>query len=206
MTRRGTVAATVAGAALVALVLTGRATLLVRPWFAPVLLATGLLVAVAALRHRVNLSRPGVVLLLAPVAVGLTLTPSVVGQVSQGTADVATLTQRLGDPANPLLAGKGGDVTLLQILLAEQQIGGVALAGRSVTVEAIASGPHQLSRSVIVCCAADAQLVSVPETGTTLPAKKVWVRVTGTLAAKGDKTVLEATNVTSIPTPANPFL
>ena len=206
MNRRGTAAVATAGAALVALVLTGRATLLVRPWFAPILLATGLLVAAVAWRHRVEMSRRAVVLLLAPVAVGVSLSPSIVGQVSQGTADPATLTQRLGDPANPLLAGKGGDVTLLQILLAEQQIGGVALAGRQVSVEAIVSGTHRLSRSVIVCCAADAQSVNVTETGAPLPAAKTWVRVTGRLATRGDETVLAATDVTKIPTPASPFL
>lgn len=206
MRTKGTAAAVTAGAALIALALTGRATLLVRPWFAPILLGTGVLIGAAALRHRVDLSRRGAVLLLAPVAVGLSLSPSVVGQVSQGTADPASLTQRLGDPANPLLAGRGGDVTLLQILLAEQQIGGIALAGRTVTVEAIVAGPHQLIRSVIVCCAADAQSVSVTEVGAALPASKTWVRATGTLAAHGDKTVLDVSSVTRIPTPANPFL
>ncbi len=206
MRTRGTAAVAIAGAALVTLVLTGRATLLVRPWFAPILLATGLLVAAVTLRHRVELSRRAGVLLLAPVAVGLSLSPSVVGEVSQGAADPATLTQRLGDPANPLLAGKGGNVTLLQILLAEQQIGGVALADRSVSVEAIVSGTRRLSRSVIVCCAADAQSVSVAETGVTLPAAKTWVRVNGQLATHGDQTVLTATSVTRIHTPANPFL
>jgi hypothetical protein len=187
-------------------VLTGRATLLVRPWFAPILLGTGVLVTVAALRHRVELSRRAMVLLLAPVAVGISLSPSVVGQISVGAADPATLTQRLGDPANPLLSGKGGDVTLLQILLAEQQIGGVAIAGRSVTLEAIVAGPHRLSRSVIVCCAADAQSVSVDETGAALPATKTWVRVSGRLATSGDRTVLDVTAVKPIPTPADPFL
>jgi hypothetical protein len=206
MSRRGTASAVAAGLALVLLVVSGRATLLVRPWFTPVLVATGLLVMVASLRHRVELSRGGVLLLLAPVAVGVALTPSVVGRVSQGAADPATLTERLGDPANPLLTGRGGDVTLLQILLAEQQVGGVALAGRSVTVEAIVAGPHRLSRSVIVCCAADAQSVSVTETGATLPDTQSWVRVTGKLATRGDKTVLDAVDVTRISTPANPFL
>jgi len=206
MSRRGTAAAVAAGLSLVLLVVSHRATLLVRPWFTPVLVAAGLLIVVASLRHRVELSRSSALLLLAPVAVGLALTPSVVGRVSQGAADPATLTERLGDPANPLLAGKGGNVSLLQILLAEQQIGGVALAGRSVTVDAIVAGPHRITRSVIVCCAADAQSVSVTTTGTALPSNKSWVRVTGKLATRGDKTVLDAVAVTSIPTPANPFL
>jgi uncharacterized membrane protein YcgQ (UPF0703/DUF1980 family) len=97
-------------------------------------------------------------------------------------------------------------VTLLQILFAEQQIGGVALSGRSVTVDAIASGVHTLSRSVIVCCAADAQSISISETGLALPGGRAWVRVTGQLRSEGTRTVLAATSATRIATPANPFL
>jgi hypothetical protein len=204
--KSGRIAALVVGAGLVAIVLAGRATLLVRPWFAPVLLAAGALIAVAASRYGAQLSRPGAIALLAPVVVGLTLTPAVVGRVSTGPADLATLTHRIGDLANPLVAGRGGSVTLLQILFAEQQLGGVALSGRSVTVDAIASGAHTLSRSVIVCCAADAQSISISETGIALPGGHAWVRVSGRLQSEGTRTVLAATSATRIPTPANPFL
>lgn len=206
MSRGARLAVLAVGMALVVAVATGRAGLLVRPWFAPVLLVAGGLVVLAALRRPVDLSRGGALLLMAPVVVGLTLTPAVVGGVSGGPADPGTLTSRIGDPANPLLAGRGGQVTLLQILLAEQSVGSVVLSGRPVTVEALVTGPHTLSRSVIVCCAADAQAVSLPESGTSLPATKTWVRVSGRLGSSGGQSVLTATSVTRIPTPANPFL
>lgn len=204
--KTGRIAALVVGVALVALVVVGRATLLVRPWFAPVLLAAGALIALASVRYGARLSRSGAIALLAPVAVGLTLTPAVVGRISTGPADLSTLTHRIGDSSNPLVDGRGGPVTLLQILFAEQQVGGVAISGRSVTVEAIASGPHTLSRSVLVCCAADAQSISVPEAGVALPSGHDWVRVTGRLQSEGTRTVLIATSVSRIPTPGNPFL
>lgn len=204
--KTGRIAALTVGLGLVAVVLAGRATLLVRPWFAPVLLAAGLLIAAAAARYGARLTRTGAITLLAPVVVGLTLTPAVVGRISTGPADLSTLTHRIGDSSNPLVAGRGGPVTILQILFAEQQIGGVALSGRPVTVEAIASGPHSLSRSVIVCCAADAQSISIGTTGVVLPSGRNWVRVTGKLQSEGTRTVLAATSVTRISTPANPFL
>src|SRR5205823_3939140 len=144
----------------------------------------GALIVLAAVRHGARLSRSGAIALLAPVAVGLTLTPAVVGRVSTGPADLSTLTHRIGDASNPLVAGRGGPVTLLQILFAVQQVGGVALAGRPVTVDGIASGQRTLSRSVIVCCAADAQSISIAETGVVLPGGRHWVRVTGHLQSQ----------------------
>lgn len=202
----GRLAVIVVGLGLVVAAVTGRAELLVRPWFVPVVLAAGAAIAVAALRHRVALSSGRAALLLAPVAIGISLTPSVVDEVKTGSADLASVTQRIGDPSNPLLAGRGGSVTVLQILTAEQKIGAVALAGQHVTVVAKATGAHTLSRSVIVCCAADAQAVAVTTTGTSLPGHSAWVRVGGHLATRGSHTVLVATTVQRVTTPANPFL
>lgn len=206
MTVSGRLVALAAAAALAVAALTDRAGLLVRPWFNPVLVATAVLVAIvgARLRRRIRLAAAFVLLL--PVAVGAVLTPELAGRVSHGSADTAALASRLGDSGNPLLAGEGGNVTLLQVLLAEREVGGVVLAGRSVTVEAVTSGPHQLERSVIVCCAADAESVSLPESGPALPRTGTWVRVTGKLQSVGDRTVLAADKVTPIATPDNPFL
>ncbi len=192
--------------AFAALALTGRAALLVRPWFVPVLLATSVVIAAAAIWMRGRLPAGTAFALLLPVVVGVTLTPGVAAKVSQGPADTSTLAARVGDPANPLLAGRGGQVTLLQILLAEQQGGGVVLAGRHVSVEARTAGPHRLERAVIVCCAADAQTVSLPVTGPALPRPGNWVRVQGRLETDGTRTVLAATRVSPIPTPVDPFL
>jgi hypothetical protein len=194
------------GAGFVVAGLTGRAQLLVRPWFVLILVATGVLLILAAAKGTRLLSTRSTYALLLPVAVGATLTPAIVSHASQGSANVANLSARLGDPGNPLLAGKGGNVTLLQILLAEKQEGGVALAGRPVTVEAIVVGQHRLERSVIVCCAADAQTVSLTESGTALPRSGSWVRVSGALTSVGNTVVLDARVVTRIPTPSEPFL
>ena len=199
-------AGAVLAVAFVATALTGRAQLLVRPWFVPILLATGLVVGLAVARTHVRLTPAAAFALLLPVAVGVSLTPAVVSHASQGAANVSDLASRIGDPANPLLAGKGGNVTLLQILLAEQQLGGVQLAGRPVTIEAIVAGPRSLERSVIVCCAADAQTVSMAEAGAPLPKVGSWVRVTGALTPVGTGVVLAARNVTKIATPSEPFL
>lgn len=206
MTVPGRVVALAVAVALALAALTDRAGLLVRPWFTPVLLATAVLVGLVGVRHRGRVPVTTAVVLLLPAVVGAILTPALAGQVSHGSADTAALASRLGDSANPLLSGEGGHVTLLQILLAERQVGGVVLAGRSVTVEAIAAGAHQLQRSVIVCCAADAQSVSLAESGPPLPRTGTWVRVTGKLQTDGDRTVLAADAVTTIATPDNPFL
>lgn len=200
------VAALVVAAGLAADALSGRAALLVRPWFVPVLLATALLAGWAAARMRDRLSPGAAFLLLLPVVVGASITPGVASRAAQASGAASSISARLGDRANPLLAGAGGHVTLLQILLAEQQIGNVALSGRDVTVEAMADGAHTLRRSAIVCCAADGQSITVGEAGPKLPARGTWVRVRGTLTAQGNRLVLTATRVDRIPTPSDPFL
>ena len=205
-TRTGRAVAGLLAVALLGAVLTKRAELLVRPWFAWVFVATALLLAAVVVRTRIRVSPASAALLLLPVAVGVTLTPVLASRVSAGTAQPTTLAARIGDGSNPLLGGGGGAVTLLQILLAEQQVGGVALAGRLVQVEAVVGADHTLTRSVIVCCAADAQTVDLPESGPDLGPTGRWVRVTGRLAPVGTQLVLAATSVTTIPTPAEPFL
>ena len=204
--RAGRLVGSLLAAALVAAVATRRAELLVRPWFTWVLLATAALIAALVVRSRIRLTATSTALLLLPLAIGATLTPALAGRASSGVAPTAALGARIGDGANPLLEGRGGNVTLLQILLAEQQVGGVPLAGRSVQVEAIAADTHLLNRSVIVCCAADAQTIALPEQGPALGPRGHWVRVTGHLAEVGTRVVLVATAVAPIPTPAEPFL
>jgi len=199
-------AAAALSAGLLVDAVTGRAELLVRPWFVPVLAAAGVALAAAAVRARGRMPLSGFLALLVPIAIGATLTPAVAGNAARASSTAATITSRLGDPSNPLLNGAGGHVTLLQILLAEQQGGGVVLSGRAVTVEAMAAGPHRLERSAIVCCAADAQAITLDETGPALPHPGTWVRVDGVLATVGDKTVLDVRHIVRIPTPTDPFL
>ena len=206
MNRRGGAVLALLAVGFGADVLTGRSELLVRPWFAGALLLTAVLIGLAALRSRVRVTPAAAFLLCLPVAVGVTLTPALAAHVTPEAADATTIATRIGDPSNPLLQGRGGPVTLLQILLAEQQVGGVALAGRSVELDAVVGGPGRLQRAVIVCCAADAQTVSVAERGAPLPAKGRWVHVTGRLAADGTHTLVQATAIRAISPPEDPFL
>jgi hypothetical protein len=204
--RLGRPVAAVIAVAFAAAVVTGRADLLVRPWFVWAFAATGALLGLVALRSRVDMSARAAAALMLPVAVGITLTPALASRGAQDAVLSAAPATRIGDGSNPLVQGSGGAVTLLQILQAEQQVGGVLLAGRPVQVDAIVAGPHLLERSVIVCCAADAQRIAVDEQGPVLSPAGHWVRVAGHLGAAGTQTLIVAASVTPIPTPADPFL
>jgi hypothetical protein len=203
---RGRVVAIVVGLSFVAAAITGRAGIFVRPWFIPVLAGTGAVILAAAAAGRVSLSLPAAAVLLLPVVAGLGLSPQSVGRVSQGSGDTATLAARLGDARNPLLSGRDGAVTLLDIVVAESEVGGVALAGRRVVIVAVVAGPHRLNRSVMVCCAADARTIGVRAIGERLPPRQSWVRVEGVLTTQGTELVLEARRVRRIETPQEPFL
>lgn len=206
MTRSGRLVSGGLAAAFLADVVSRRAELLVRPWFIWVLLGTAALLAVVAARTNLRMSSSAIALLALPVAVGVTITPSLAGRAAQGTTQSTAPATRIGDGENPLVGGRGGRVTLLQILQAEQQVGGVVIAGRPVSLDAVVAGPHRLQRSVIVCCAADAQTIGVDERGVPLPPAGRWVHITGRLDVEGTRTILVASSVAPIPTPANPFL
>jgi hypothetical protein len=156
------------------------------------------------------LDRRTAMLICLPVVVGLGLTPAVSGRaasVGGAAQSLSGLPSRIGEPSNPLLRpSPHPDVTLLQILSAEQQVGGVPLAGRRVVVTAMVAGPARLARAVTVCCAADARTLTVPTTGSRLPATGEWVSVSGTLRVRGDAVVLQVTSVRPVPTPSDPFL
>lgn len=200
-------AATVAiGIGLVALAATGRGRLFVRPWFVPVIGLTGVVVVVLAVRTHVAVSARGAAIILLPLLAALVLPPGSVGSVTANVTTSGLAGPRIGDPANPLLAGGHGEVTLLQIWLAEDQLGAVALVGRPVTTVGQVAGPHLLRRLVMVCCAADARPVPLEVAGAALGATGGWVSVSGTLSVDGEQPSLEAKSVVSIPAPANPIL
>lgn len=206
MSRYGQWTLAALGTALIVCALSGRALLFVRPWFLLAVLGTGVVVLVVAWRGQAVVSPSAGVMLMLPLVAGLTLTPTLVGQASQGSVSASALAGRIGDGPNPLVDGRGGNVTLLQVLLAEQQVGGVYLAGRSISVVAIVRGPHELGRSAIVCCAADARTIALSASGTALPEVGTWVRVTGRLTMRGQRLILDAQDIQSVPTPTDPFL
>ena len=205
MKRFPRVALAALGAAFVLGALTGRGALFVRPWFVPVLLGTGAVLLLVAWRGTVRMAPGTAVVLLVPVLVGLALPPAVAGRITTFAGTGTPVQARLGDGSNPLLAGRGGDVTILQVVLAEQQVGAVYLDGRDVRVDGVVDSGNRLTRLVMVCCAADARPVSIAVRGS-LPSKGTWVRVTGRLSAAGGGLSLQAQDVVTIPTPENPFL
>ncbi|HEX9823760.1 MAG TPA: hypothetical protein VGB51_05115 [Actinomycetota bacterium] len=205
MSRTGRVIALLLAAGFVAAVATGRGRLFVRPWFLPGLVAAGALLLVAAWRGRAPMGRPAAAVLLLPLVAGIGLTPDLVGDIESRGAFDAVLSRRLGEAENPLLAGDGGVVTVLDVALAEQQVGAVFLAGREVSVEGRVDADHAISRLAMVCCAADARSVRVMVVGA-LPAAGTWVRVSGTLGVSEGRVTIEAERVTRIETPEGPFL
>lgn len=194
------------GTGLFVAALSGRAGLFVRGYFVPVLAVTGMgLCAIAWLRPP-RLSRLAALTLALPLVAGLTLGPSEAAHVSQGIIS-GGLGARLGDGANPLLSGAGGSVSLLQVVLAEDQVGASALVGRHISVEAQVAGPHLVQRLVMVCCAADARPVTLATGGVRLPPAGTWVRLSGALSVSHDgAALLDIGQLQQIPTPGNPIL
>lgn len=176
---------------------------LVRGWFLPVMAVTGLIVLACVPEAARRTTATGALLLLLPIGAWI----GVVGQqpdVSSAppvlAADGSTLGARLGDASNPLLSDRGGDVTVLQVMLAVAERGPAALDGRAVTVTAVSDGRGSISRLAMVCCIADARRVPLAVRGA-LPSNGLWVRVTGHLRVDGSSVVLVADKVHVIGTP-----
>lgn len=193
------------GAALLAAAVSGRAGLYVRGYFVPVLAATGVVLVLLAWRRPPRLSRRAWAVLCLPVVVALGIGPHQAASLSQGQLS-GGLGARLGDGPNPLLSGRGGPVTLLQVQLASEQLGPVALLGRQVSVEAEVASPSSIERLVMVCCAADARPVTLQVAGAHLPPAGRWVEIDGRLSAAGGTVVLDAASVRGIPVPSQPIL
>ena len=193
------------GAGLIAAVASGRASLYVRGYFVPVLAVTGIALIALSWVRPPHLSRSAWAVLLLPLVVAAGIGPRQAASVSQGQLS-GGLGARLGDGPNPLLDGRGGPVTLLQIDLAAEQVGPVALMGREVVVDAEVASPSSVERLVMVCCAADARPVTLTVHGAHLPAAGKWVEVHGRLSASGGDVDLTADHVRTIPVPAAPIL
>lgn len=193
------------GIGLLAAVVSGRAGLYVRAYFVPVLGLTGAALVVVAWRRPPRLSRRACTVLALPLAVALGIGPQQAANLSRGQLS-GGLGARLGDGPNPLLSGGGVAVTLLQVDLAAEQVGPVALLGRQVAVQAEVASPSSLERLAMVCCAADARPVTLGVRGVHLPAPGRWVEVRGRLTATAGQVVLDATGVRTIPVPSQPIL
>ena len=206
--RLRTAAAAAVGLLFVSAALTGTGGQLVRPWFLPVLGLAGVLIVVCASTvARLSTSSMALIILL-PVAAAI----GVAGQ--QPTVSDAPLLAmsadggpqaRIGDRPNPLLSGTGGDVDILQVLIASSQLGPAALNGKHVELTAVSDGTGSVSRLAMVCCIADSRRVSLRVQGT-LPRKGQWVRLTGDLRAGDSEIVLVADRIQPIRPPSRPVL
>jgi hypothetical protein len=193
------------GAGLLAAVASGRAGLYVRGYFVPVLAVTGVALLLVAWLRPPRLSRRAWAVLLLPLVVAMGIGPHQAATLSQGQLS-GGLGARLGDGPNPLLAGGGGVVSVLQVQLAAEQVGPVALMGRDVVVDAVVASPSSVERLVMVCCAADARPVILSVAGIHLPARGRWVEIHGHLSASDGRVVLDASGVRVIPVPTAPIL
>ena len=193
------------GVGLFAAAISGRADLYVRGYFVPVLAVTGIGLLVLTRVRPPRLSGRAAAVLLLPLVVAVGIGPRQAASVSQGQLS-GGLGARLGDGPNPLIDGRGGPVTVLQIDLAAEQLGPVALMGREVVVDAEVASPSSVERLVMVCCAADARPVTLTVHGARLPAPGKWVELHGRLSASGGNVAITVESVRSIPVPAAPIL
>ncbi|MBW0019091.1 MAG: TIGR03943 family protein [Mycobacterium sp.] len=164
--------------------------------------------------------RPGMVwALLVPIVVLIFVTPPALRPTAV-TPSVAAVSH---DGANrafpPLPPGNAPEVSLPEVLMREAQDTTGSLTNRSITVTGFVLNEARgvdLGRIVIVCCAADAQLARIhlggPATaGAAGLPDYTWLRVEGqvTPASKQPNSAalptLQATAVTRIDAPANPY-
>jgi uncharacterized repeat protein (TIGR03943 family) len=84
-----------------------------------------------------------------------------------------------------------------------------SLKGRTVAVEGFvapgANGSWRISRIIVSCCAADARVATVTIHGLTAPPANSWVTVTGTWNPADTNPTIDATSLTRIATPADPY-
>jgi putative membrane protein len=122
-------------------------------------------------------------------------------------------------PFAPLPPGNAPEVSLPEVLEREVQDSTGSLTNRSITVTGFVLNEAQgvdLGRIVIICCAADAQLARIHLRGPAAPhaaglPDNTWLRVEGQVRPLTGQPnylmipTLEATKVTRIDTPANPY-
>jgi len=162
---------------------------------------------------------------LIPVALGLLVTPNVLGASGAAGATAASLLLTF-PPAHVVVARSsvGGAPTLaapidgVQALLARLRESGEAEVGQAVTVEGVAmrdgslgAGELAILRYAIVHCVADARPYALLVTGDPgdVPTSQ-WVRVRGTVERRvqGSERLVQivAESVEVAPVPANPYL
>ncbi|MFT4265033.1 MAG: TIGR03943 family protein [Nocardioides sp.] len=196
----------------------------VLPWMRWPIVGAGLVLALMALGPALSRGPEGervpwsTWLLLAPTIVVFAVSPPPLGaylaehRPSQAAAEPATALP----PALVILPDTGSGPRSIGVddltWDAAQDDDPMQLTGVPLTMDGFVSGTGDawyLTRLVIFCCAADAVVERVEIRGAPAPARNRWVRVTGTWVPQtgrnGTDPVLEASEVTRIPTPKDPY-
>lgn len=217
------------GALLVRLSIGGEYARYVRVGMGPLLLVSGILLAVVGLAgvvralrgrpqdhdhdhgHDHGSDRIGW-LLLAPVLALLLVTPPSLGSfgVSRSTGVTVTSGSRVYSSLQP-----GREPVEMSLLEYDERVGdhhGASFGTVPVKLVGFVSKTSdgdgfQIARYQIACCAADALAYAVRVTGTSgTPARDQWVTVVGTYQPAADGTArLQASSLTEIPAPRDPY-
>ncbi|MFD3517591.1 TIGR03943 family putative permease subunit [Streptomyces sp. NPDC058657] len=120
------------------------------------------------------------------------------------------------DHFRPFPATGAVPLSLTEFIARAQQDEEGSIEGRSVVLQGFVTpredGIWDLTRLVVSCCAADSRPLTVTVHGARAPRADSWVRVTGTwrpggtLGTLAADLALNATEVTPVPEPANPYL
>jgi putative membrane protein len=161
----------------------------------------------------------GLVALLLPIAIGITLANASLGALAASSklsargVDMAELARTLASGSKEVsflqIEGAGSDTTL------RKQIGlrdgtRVALTGLVMEPSDVAGGRFELGRFYITCCVADALPIAVEVDPSLIDEgpypEDQWLRVQGVLVDNGDNFTVEATQIEEIDEPAHPYL
>jgi uncharacterized repeat protein (TIGR03943 family) len=151
-------------------------------------------------------------LLLAPVLALLLVTPPALG--SFGVDRNATVNVTAGGRTFPTLpAGRTVPMSLLEFDQRAADHNGASMGATPIRLTGFVAGTadgagFRLARYQIACCAADAVAAVVRVVGATgdPPPRDRWVTVTGTFhRSAGDIPELQASSLTEIPAPADPY-
>jgi putative membrane protein len=162
--------------------------------------------------------RSGIVwLLVVPIVVLIFVTPPALRPSAAAPSVTSVSNDVLNRAFPPLPPGRAPELSLPEVLMREAQDTTGSLTNRPITVTGFVLNEAQgvdLGRIVIICCAADAQLARIHLGGpaaaqaTGLP-DNTWLRVEGEVPPRQSNSAkiptLQATAVTRIDAPANPY-
>lgn len=156
-------------------------------------------------------------LLVVPIVVLMFASPPALRPSAVAPSVTSVSNSVLNQAFPPLPPGRAPELSLPEVLMREAQDTRGSLTNRPITVTGfVLNEAHgvDLGRIVIICCAADAQLARIHLDGPAaaqamgLP-ENTWLRVEGEVAPRQPNSpkipTLQATTITRIDAPANPY-